>query len=213
MRIAVLGATGRTGALVVELALERGHEVVALTRAARPPAAGARLTYVTGDAHDAKVIGTLVGGCDAVVSALGSGGARPVDVYSSVARHLVDVLSQGGPARLVAITSRGAGDGAASDPASRAVTESRHGPVVEDMTRMERIIREADADWTIVRPGGLSDGPLVPYRVHPADVPSGAVTQGSGRTPRACVAHFIVGELEEPRWVRRAVTISVAEPD
>ncbi|MFD0443837.1 NAD(P)H-binding protein [Streptomyces indonesiensis] len=35
MRIAVLGATGRTGRTVVEQALARGHQVVALVRSAR----------------------------------------------------------------------------------------------------------------------------------------------------------------------------------
>ncbi|MFD5465000.1 NAD(P)-dependent oxidoreductase [Kitasatospora sp. NPDC127059] len=43
MRIAVLGATGRVGRLVVEQALDRGHQVVALVRSPQqydPPARG-----------------------------------------------------------------------------------------------------------------------------------------------------------------------------
>jgi uncharacterized protein YbjT (DUF2867 family) len=68
MRILVIGAAGRTGALVVEQALERGPEVTALARRAVP----GRHAMVVGDATDPAVLGKAVQGQDAVVMAVGS---------------------------------------------------------------------------------------------------------------------------------------------
>lgn len=74
MRIAVLGATGKVGSLVVELALERGHEVIALTRkpdAYVAPAGGkveVRRADVTDPAHFARLTDV-----DVIISALGLG--------------------------------------------------------------------------------------------------------------------------------------------
>lgn len=59
MRVALLGATGRTGRAVVDELLRRGHDVVALVRdpaaAALPPGAAT----VAGDARDGSAVATL----------------------------------------------------------------------------------------------------------------------------------------------------------
>ena len=72
-RILVLGASGRTGRLVVEQALGHGHVVVAFVRdLARLPIAHERLTVIQGDVTVAADVARAVEGCDAVVSVLGA---------------------------------------------------------------------------------------------------------------------------------------------
>lgn len=71
--IAALGATGRTGKLVIERALARGMTVRALART--PSKLGdlaARVQVVEGDATSEAALTTLVAGADAVVSMLGT---------------------------------------------------------------------------------------------------------------------------------------------
>ncbi|WP_030245126.1 NAD(P)-dependent oxidoreductase [Streptomyces sp. NRRL S-350] len=72
MRIAVLGATGRVGRLVVEQALDRGHRVVALVRSPQqydPPARG-RVEVRRADVTRPQEFPEL-GDVDVLVSALG----------------------------------------------------------------------------------------------------------------------------------------------
>ena len=80
MKILVLGATGATGQLIVRDAAASGHSVVALVRAkARSDLPGAEL--IEGDARDEGTLARALDGCDAVVSALGTGmGFREVEL-------------------------------------------------------------------------------------------------------------------------------------
>ncbi|SFY48888.1 NAD(P)-dependent oxidoreductase [Streptomyces sp. F-1] len=72
MRIAVLGATGRVGRLVVEQALDRGHEVVALVRRPQQYAQPARggVEVRRADVTNPQSFPEL-GDVDVLVSALG----------------------------------------------------------------------------------------------------------------------------------------------
>src|SRR6516165_546764 len=71
MRLFVLGATGRTGVELLDLALAR-HQVTAFVRSPekitrRDPG----LTIVKGDVHRPEEVATALAGHDAVISALG----------------------------------------------------------------------------------------------------------------------------------------------
>lgn len=75
MKITVFGATGGVGREVVRQALDAGHEVTAVVRdpARLPVPAHERLRVVTvADVTDPDAVLAVVGGQDAVVSALGA---------------------------------------------------------------------------------------------------------------------------------------------
>lgn len=81
MRIAVTGASGRIGRAITEMALARGHEVVAIDRVAMPPMEGLAGSFVTTtDDYDALV--TAFAGCDALIhmAAIPSPGHHPDQV-------------------------------------------------------------------------------------------------------------------------------------
>jgi putative NADH-flavin reductase len=72
MKLAIFGATGSTGKLLVEQALAAGHEVVVLLRdPAKFTTVHERLTMVSGDITNPATVERVVAGADAVVSALG----------------------------------------------------------------------------------------------------------------------------------------------
>ena len=76
-RLVVFGASGGVGGHVVEQALSRGHEVVAVARSAgKLTVRDAKLTAVAGELSDRDAIGAAVRGADGVISALGPGAAR-----------------------------------------------------------------------------------------------------------------------------------------
>jgi putative NADH-flavin reductase len=71
MKVVVFGATGNVGRRIVAEALQRGHEVVGVVRdpeAVQSP--DQRVKLVKGDATNAEGIAKIVGGADAVVSAI-----------------------------------------------------------------------------------------------------------------------------------------------
>jgi uncharacterized protein YbjT (DUF2867 family) len=63
MNLVVLGATGRTGRLVVEQALAAGHTVTALVRSPEKlPTGSPNLRVVTGEATDALAVSRALEG-------------------------------------------------------------------------------------------------------------------------------------------------------
>src|SRR5438045_1553644 len=72
MRIAVMGATGRTGRELVTQALADGHEVVAYVRRPEAMTPMPGLTVVGGQLDDEAALADALGGCDAVTVALGN---------------------------------------------------------------------------------------------------------------------------------------------
>ncbi|MGW5316550.1 NAD(P)H-binding protein [Nocardia thailandica] len=72
MRLTIFGANGPTGRLLTARALDRGHDVVAVTR--RPadfPLTHDRLTVFGGDVREPESVGVAIAGADAVLSTLG----------------------------------------------------------------------------------------------------------------------------------------------
>ena len=207
MRILVLGASGRTGRHVTEQALGHGHDVVALVR----DSAGFRLwnehlTVVEGDVTDAAAVQSAMEACDAVISALGSRGERPVSVYSDGIANTIRAMTARGIRRLVVVSSSGVGaDSAGLSFAARAMRKlPGMRDVYEDMERMEGDVMLSDLDWTIVRPAGLTDGPLTGiYRV----VEGNTVPKGS-EISRADVAALLLKCAQGGLHAHRAVAVA-----
>lgn len=158
MRILIFGATGRTGRHLVARAAARGWTVHA---AGRDPE---RLLDLVGaanasvvDLDDAAAVVEAVRRTAPEVIVSSVGGAEPDGWRVDEAGN--DAISNAAARccvrRLVQISSLGCGDSRpfASDRIIAAI-----GPVLEAKTRAEDRLRALDLDWTIVRPGGLTDG-------------------------------------------------------
>ncbi|HZC92909.1 MAG TPA: NAD(P)H-binding protein, partial [Mycobacterium sp.] len=156
-----MGATGATGQLIVRDAAASGHHVVALVRAeARADLPGAEL--IEGDVRDERTLARALNGCDAVVSALGTGmGLRDVDLLTVATRALVAAMTRAGVRRLICISALGVGDsrnhgGFVFDRLFQPVLL---GPAYKDKDRQEAAIRASSLDWVIVRPVMLTNAP------------------------------------------------------
>src|ERR1700736_6374374 len=102
MNLAVLGASGRTGRLVVEQALAAGHTVTALVRSPEKLTIGnANLRVVTGDATEPSAVSSALEGADAVISTLGGTGSVIADSTSAI----VSAARQTGVSRVVVLSS------------------------------------------------------------------------------------------------------------
>jgi uncharacterized protein YbjT (DUF2867 family) len=173
MRVAVIGASGRSGAAAVARAQAAGHEVVSVVRrvASAPP----RTTVRIADARDVSALTDAIGGVDAVISCLGhsrdnsaansakSANSAPADrsVLHDGAVALLTAMGAAGVTRLVAVSAAGAyaqGDDPLSRFVAKPIVARLFGEVFPDTRAMEDVIRASDAQWTLFRPSRLVAG-------------------------------------------------------
>ncbi|MGA5303911.1 NAD(P)-dependent oxidoreductase [Nucisporomicrobium flavum] len=204
MHLAVFGATGRAGRVVVDEALRQGHEVRALTRDPARIRPRARLHVVGGDVRDPVAVARTLDGTDAAVSTLGRQRRGP-DVCTEGIRTVLSAATRTGPRRLVVLSNYGVGDSRRRTPYV-AVSWLLERAVLRDKEQMEALMLAGDTDWTIVRAPVLTDGPRTGrYR-------TGTDLQLSftARVSRADLAEFMLTELVHNAYVRRSVAISTS---
>jgi putative NADH-flavin reductase len=206
VKIAVLGATGRTGRPLVEELLRRGHHVVAVVR---DPGGGGlpdAVELVPGDVRDADVLRRAVTGADAVVSALGPRKGDP-RLHREVAPLLVRVLQEAGVRRFVGVS--GAGVDVDGDRKSRrdriisGIIKRLPGDAVKDKVLEYGVWRDSGLDWTLVRPPRLQDGPATGSVEHHA-----STSPRSTAIRRSDLALFLADEVEQARYVGKAPLVA-----
>ncbi len=205
MKILVLGATGGTGGLITRDAVAKGHSVVALVRS-KASADLPRASMIEGDARDEATLARAMDGCDAVVSALGTGmGRRKVDLLTVATRALITAMTRKGVRRLVCVSALGVGDsrGHGGFVFDRLFQPLLLSQAYKDKERQEAAIRASSLDWVVVRPAMLTNDPPRGRVRATADL---AGVNG-GKIARADVAQFVVEQLTTDTWLRRTPVI------
>ncbi len=198
MKIAVIGASRGIGLEVVKQALERGHEVTALLRdPAKLELEHPRLHKIRGDVGKPADVRAALSGQDAVCTCVGVNPTRkPVELFSRGARNVLAALQDAPATKFIAVTGIGAGDsrGHGGFFYDRILQPLLLGTIYADKDREEELIKASSADWLIVRPGFLTNGPRT--GIYRAITDLSGVT--AGRISRADVADFILNQLETP---------------
>jgi uncharacterized protein YbjT (DUF2867 family) len=142
----------------------------------------------------------FVEGADAVVFAAGAGPGsgperkRTVDLGAAV--KLLDAAQATGARRYLMVSSIGAGDPSSASGSMR--------PYIEAKAEADAALSASDLDWTIVRPGMLTDDPG-----------SGLVWVGEeerrAAVTRDDVAAVLAACLDEPRTVRKTFVLLQGE--
>jgi len=102
MKIAVLGASGRTGILVVEELLRRGHNVNGLTFK-KPENYNEKVNWIFGDATNPESLKQCLDGVAAVISTLGHTKNTKTPIQTDSMKALVNIL-RGTNTRIVSMT-------------------------------------------------------------------------------------------------------------
>lgn len=215
MRITVFGASGGTGTEVVRQALEAGHRVTAVTADPAPlkeleTPVQDRLAVDTADVTDPEAITTALEGADAAVSAIGCrlGGPvtnGPVTVRAEGMRAILTAMDKTWVRRLVAVSSGGLFPEPGEPPLARHVTKPLRQALLwpgrVDTRRMEELIAESPADWTIMRPDRLLNRPGGRRYRMALDRYTGA------RIGRADLADAILKALRDPATIGHRVSV------
>ena len=196
MRVVIGGGHGKVARAIERQLADRGDEAVGLVRnSAHVPVLtelGAQAVVVDLESATVEAVAEALPGADAVVFAAGagpgSGPARKLTVDRDAAIKLVDAARAAGVRRYVMISAMGADDASADADDDFAV-------YLRAKADADRALRASGLDWTIIRPGGLTDDPATGcVRV--------AERTGRGRIPRADVASVVLRVLDSPATIR-----------
>ena len=209
MKLAILGATGKTGGHAMQIALAAGHTVRALARdPAKLTEKHDALTVVKGDATNAEDVKTLVAGCDAVIACLGPPHLKKTTLRTDATRAIVAAMQATGVKRVVWLSALGVGDSMPQMRKTSFLAARVFVPLVVKRTYVdalaaEDVLRASGLDYVLCRPPQLTDKP-----------PTGTIIEVPDdqklprlRCTRADVASWMVKAATTNAFDRQAVTI------
>jgi uncharacterized protein YbjT (DUF2867 family) len=199
----VAGGTGRTGQHVVRQALEQGYDVRILARDVDRVLElfGDGVGAIEGDVRDPATLTAAVVGVRYVVSVIGSNSRRdPANTPEAVdyrgVKALVEAARAAGVEQFVLVSSMG-------------VTRINH-PLNRLFDNIllwkalgENALRYSGLEYTILRPGGLTDDPGARQGI----VMGAAQSLPDGRVPRADLAAVCLAALGNPDARHRTVEV------
>jgi uncharacterized protein YbjT (DUF2867 family) len=203
MNLLVFGATGKTGRLVVECALAKGHTVTALVRDpfkfTHP-----NVRVFPGNATNPSDVLAAMHSQQAVIETIGGTTPyKPTTLETDAVNAITAAMREERVQRLISVTMMGIGDSRTQTPfwyRYLLMPTFLHGST-QDKTNKEAAIQSSHLDYVIVRPPILKDTPAL-NNVHILR------PNAIGHTiTRADLASFLVDQLETDINLNRAVTV------
>jgi uncharacterized protein YbjT (DUF2867 family) len=155
VRVLVAGSHGQVGQHIVRMLAEEGHEVRAMIRYEDQ---APTLRELGGEPVVADLEGEVahtVEGCAAVIFSAGGGPGSGAEKKETVDRQgavkLIEAAKEHGARRYVMVSAMGAADPEAGSEAMQ--------PYLFAKARADASLQESGLDYTIVRPGSLTDDP------------------------------------------------------
>ncbi|MFI5155392.1 MAG: NAD(P)-dependent oxidoreductase [Chitinophagales bacterium] len=205
MRLLIIGGTGGTGQELIKQALEQGHHLTALIR--HPEKVNIihqNLRIIKGNVLDFDKVLEAVAGQDAVLSALGHRKFFiKTTILSEGTKNIIHAMERENVNRLICITSLGIDD--SKFKLGLYYTLFVIPAIIYfyflDKVKQEKLIRSSKLNWTIVRPGQLTNGKKRGSYKHGANVGNYILTK---MISRADVAHFVLSQLSEENYLHKA---------
>ena len=209
--IAIVGGHGQVARHIIDALVRAEHTPVALVRTedyrTELEAQGAEVRLLDLEQDDEPAFASAFAGCDAVVFAAGGGPDGNIDRKRTVdfegATKSITGARDAEVRRFVQISAIGV------DAALPPETDEVWRAYVAAKADADKVLRESGLDWTIIRPGALTDDPASDAVALGADLARGTVS-------RADVAAVVVACLAEPGTIGRQAdlvggTMSVAD--
>ena len=214
MKILLLGATGRTGKLIIEEAIKRGHKISAI--AGDPDKLKNYDIEITqGTPYDYETVEKAINGCEAVINTLNVSRKSdspwaplraPKDMISRSAFNAIQAMGKIGIRRFVALSTIGAGRSWKTSPGilKFIVTVSNLKHAFQDHGKQEEILENSSIDYTICR------APMLSVEKNS----TGAIATPEGTKPankvlsRNSAAEFFIRIIENNEHIREVLSLS-----
>lgn len=169
MHILILGATGRTGRILLAEALKRGHRVTVLVSHKGSLKINPDLVEVyEGTPLNKYTLSDAMSGCDAILSTLNisrisdfpwSRLRTSKDFLSASMKHIVEAANEKHVKRIIIITAWGVAETKKDIPFwfKWLIDNSNIRYPYGDHAQQEALLKGSQTNWTIIRPVGLKD--------------------------------------------------------
>lgn len=167
MKLAIFGATGKTGGHALRHAIAAGHEVIALARnpATLAPIVAtnptAKIMVLAGDATRQADCEKVLAGCDAVIAALGPQGLGTTTLRQDAARAITAAMTAQGVKRIVWLSAFGVGDNIAQAKRTSWIAPLFMKTLLKrtyvDANAAEHVLRDSGLDYVLCRPPELTN--------------------------------------------------------
>lgn len=203
MKIAIFGASGRTGILTVYQALDKGHQVTAFSRkAVNVTISHPKIRVIEGNILDYAKVKETVEGQDAIISALGADPRKPGKILSDGTANIIQAMKECGVHRLICVSSAGILGNDGGFWFGKVIRPLFLRKVFEDKIRQMELIKNSSLEWVIIRPSGLTHAPKTgKYEIRMGK-------PASSKIPRADVADFMLKLLTNKKYDGQLPAIS-----
>jgi putative NADH-flavin reductase len=209
MKITVFGGSGKTGQVLIETALKRGYQVVAVVRNPQKIAmSDASLEVRKIQIDDRHAVESAVAESEAVISVLGpvdkNDSSRPISRGVST---IIEAMKKTGVRRYIQVATPSSVD--VRDGFSLSIKLQRllirvvANFAYQDIIIYGDLVRNSGLDWTLVRVPWLKDGEA-------RSVKAGYVGEGvvGATLTRASMVTFMLDALEQGSYIGEAPSIS-----
>jgi len=170
MHIALFGASGKVGSQLLNVLLERGHNVTVLVHNKKLKLAEVpNLKIITGDIYNPADVFKVIDSCEVVVSTLGSWGSKNKDIVSTATKNIIPAMEKARVKRFVSVTG-----GSAKLPNEKfsLIPNAMHfilgftaKPIVNDAEEHLRLLASSNLDWTSIRAPIMTNQDTSKYRL------------------------------------------------
>lgn len=211
MKLLIFGASGATGRLAVEQALLQGHTVTAFVRnPLKMNIANSALKIIKGDVMNLDSVKAAVYDQDAVLCCLGAPANKAGTTRSAGTKNIIEAMETARVQRFICQTSLGFDDSATILKQTSFFFKHIIVPFLlkktfADHLLQETYIKQSKINWTIVRPGNLTNGKLTGQYRHGFDYTDKTIKV---KIARADVADFMLKQINTNEYLHQTTGIS-----
>lgn len=216
MKLLVIGATGRTGRLIVEEALKQGYDLQILVRDKNKlPFNETSINVFQGTPARRADLAAAMQGCDLIISALSIARASdapwsklitPENFITESMENVIAEAARQNLKRIITISAWGAGETKKDIPfwLKWLINHTNLRPVYAGHESQEKLLATSTLSWTAVRPVALNDS----KKIKTLKVSLNNSPKPSLYISRRSVAKFMVDIVRSDKYDRKSPTIS-----
>jgi nucleoside-diphosphate-sugar epimerase len=214
-KIVVIGATARSGRVIIRQALAEGYTVTGLARSPQKlDITDPNLILVKGDVRDVETLKAAMSGDEVVICMVGKSAptdpSQPigkVDLYTVMGRNLIEAMKSQGNKRLIMASSTGVEhriDPEATAPEGDSMSDAwrfnaRY--LYGDMADMETLIEESGLEYILLRPGFMVEDPAR----HDMKFTVGGGTPKQRTITYEDFSEFVLDQVNSDEYLNKAV--------
>lgn len=210
MRIALFGASGKTGKEFLRKALSANHKVKALARTPEkiPLDRHAELTVVEGNVLNETDVAETISGTEVVLSLFGHVKDSPKWLQTKGTKNIIGAMKNEGVKRVISLSGGGLPFPEKDRPKLpdliiRTIMKLAVPTILNDAKAHAEVLKKSGLDWTIVRGPRLTEEPEKgAYRIGWVGV------NASTEIGRADLADFLLTQLDDHRFVHQMPFVS-----